>query len=88
VFISIAKICWGFNVKKYVNPQGAVEEPDTFGYTDGGFNIRPCAFRKCGPRGKGANVSALEVRSPERLKVIERELRNAEQFLNVYEPYT
>ena len=31
--------------------------------------------------------SVIEVRDQERLKIIEREYHNAEEFLNVYEPY-
>jgi cytochrome P450 len=46
VFITIAKVCWAFKVRKFVDGNGKVEEPDTFAYTDGGFNIRPEPFRK------------------------------------------
>ena len=47
MFITIAKVCWAFNVRKYVDPKtGKVDEYDTFAYTDGGFNIRPYPFRK------------------------------------------
>lgn len=46
VFITIAKICWAFAVRKYVDENGKVEMPDTYAYTDGGFNIRPLSFRK------------------------------------------
>jgi len=46
VFSVISRVCWAFNVKKYVDENGIVEEPDTFSYTDGGFNTRPNPFRK------------------------------------------
>jgi cytochrome P450 len=46
VFITIAKFCWAFKVKKYIDVNGKVEEPDTYSYTDGGFNIRPHPFKK------------------------------------------
>ena len=46
VFITVAKLCWAFNVRKYVDESGKVETPDTYAYTDGGFNIRPYPFRK------------------------------------------
>ena len=50
VFITIAKVCWAFNVRKYVDPKtGRVDEYDTYAYTDGGFNIRPYPFRKYFP---------------------------------------
>jgi hypothetical protein len=35
----------------------------------------------------GTDGSVIEVRDQERLKIIEREYHNAEEFLNVYEPY-
>ena len=46
VFITIAKFCWAFTVRKYVDENGKVELPDTYAYTDSGFNIRPLPFRK------------------------------------------
>ena len=46
VFITIAKICWAFKVRKYVDENGKEEVPDTYAYTDAGFNVRPLPFRK------------------------------------------
>lgn len=47
VFSTIAKVCWAFNVRKFVDPEtGTVDKYDTYAYTDGGFNIRPYPFRK------------------------------------------
>jgi hypothetical protein len=35
----------------------------------------------------GTDGSVIEVRDPERLKIVEREYHTAEDFLKVYEPY-
>jgi hypothetical protein len=87
VFITIAKVCWAFKVKKFVDEMGKVEEPDTYAYTDGGFNIRPYPFRKYVLCMTLLIVSVIEIRDEYRLKFIEEGFHEAENFLKLYEPY-
>ena len=67
---------------------GKVEEPDTYAYRDGEFNIRPYPFRKSTPPDVSWLMKlVIEIRDQERAKIIEKGFHEAENFSKVYKPY-
>ncbi|CZR68062.1 probable cytochrome P450 CYP2 subfamily [Phialocephala subalpina] len=71
-FISIARMLWAFKIRKALDKSGKEIPVDIFDYTDG-LNIRPNPFKcRIAPRGE-------EIR-----KTIEREGKQAEENLSIY----
>ncbi|MCJ1318521.1 hypothetical protein MMC15_003851 [Xylographa vitiligo] len=75
-FISVARLLWGFDIRKAVDTEGREVKIDIFDYTNG-FNMRPNPF-EC----------QIKPRSEEIRRTIEREGRQALKELERYEGET
>ncbi|KAJ7016951.1 cytochrome P450 [Mycena alexandri] len=73
VYINIARILWGFNLRKARDENGQEIDVDTFAYTDG-FNSVPQPF-----------AIYITPRSAEHLAIIERENESAQEEMKAYD---
>ncbi|KAJ6512686.1 cytochrome P450 [Mycena sanguinolenta] len=73
IYLNVARILWGFDLRKARDEEGNEIEVDTFAYTDG-FNSVPLPF----------SIS-ITPRSPGHLAIIERENEAAQEEMKAYD---